>query len=228
MFSSLEADEIDEVLKRSKELSFEENEVIFQQGDSSGVLYIVLSGGVQISTMVMEDLEKPLVALRTGDLFGEISLIDQNPREAKAIAFEATKALALDGPGFDDLIKDSPKLGVKILKLLTQTVVNRIRLTTDLYKSNIQWGLEVSGALELDWHRLITDELDVRLQLRSGNELQGKFLKVDSNKVGIDLFLKTDDDKIKIIPYHSIELISFNRVDPMSLKAVKELPDGLH
>lgn len=219
IFSGLDQDELAKVADLAKEITFKEGEVVFQEGDPSGTLYIILEGSIQISTKVMEDLDKPLVTLGEGKLFGEVSLIDQNPREARAKAISDTKMLSLSTEDFNQLRKQSPELGIKILDVLTRTVVGRIRLTMEQFRRNIQWGLEVSGALELNWHRLITDEVQVQLELVGGRIAKGTFLKVENSNVGYELFILGEDGKVSIIPYHAVLSIGFDRLDVMATKA---------
>lgn len=218
IFQDLSEEEINLIADSSEERSFKSGEVIFSEGDPSGTLFVILSGVVQISTMVMEDLEKPLVTLRDGSVFGEVSLIDQNPREVRATSMEDTKVLALESEAFDKILNEKPNLGSKILRVLTKTVVNRIRMFTDQYRRNVQWGLEVSGALKLNWHRLITDEVEVSLELVNGKVVEGRFLKVDEGSGGYDLFIKDSADKVSILPYHAVTRISFNRLDVMAAR----------
>jgi len=216
IFSALTDSEVDQILKSSKEVKYEEGETIFTEGDESGMLYLILEGAVQISTLVMEDLEKPLVTLRDGKVFGEVSLVDKAPRESRAKAVENSILLALEANDFEKLVEETPSLGVKILSVLTRTVVDRIRLTTEQYRSNVRWGLDVSGALKLNWQRLITDEVRVSLELVNGSRVEGSFLKVDENKTGYELFLKSDKGSISIVPYHAVMSISFERFDVIS------------
>lgn len=219
VFSILEKDELEVIAQRTKEMSFKKDEVIFREGDASGILFVVTSGAIQISTSVLEDLEKPLVVLREGAVFGEVSLIDRNPREVKATAIEDTVALGLDAGDFDRILKDQPLLGAKILKVIAQTVVHRVRLTTDQYRRNVQWGLSVSGALKLNWHRLITDEVILRLELLDGSAQEGTLLKVEESRAGYELFMQTAQRQVFIFPYHAVKSISFQRLDVMAAKA---------
>lgn len=218
LFKSLSESELKEILQRAEEVSCEPGEQIFQEGDSGGTMFIVLSGAVEISTTVMEDLQKPLVTLRDGACLGEVSIVDRNPRESKAVAKEKSLLLKIDAKSFDDLTKNFPAISNQMLSVITKTVVHRIRLTTELYRDNVRWGLKVSGALELNWQSLITDEVKVQIDLVSGAAQEGQLLKVEKSEVGYEIFLLDSKNKVSIIPYHAVQQISFHRMDVMSHK----------
>jgi hypothetical protein len=119
----------------------------------------------------------------------------------------------MNAAGFESLVKEHPTVGVKILQIITRSVVDRIRFVTDQYRRNIQWGMSVSGTLKLSWQSLITDEVDIRLSLVNSSQVHGKFLKVEETKSGYDLFVETKDDKVHIVPYHAVLSTSFHRHD---------------
>src|ERR1043165_8804342 len=61
-------------------------QVIFKEGDAGDGMYMVRSGGVQISALVGQGERKPLARLKPGDYFGEMAVIDNEPRSASATA----------------------------------------------------------------------------------------------------------------------------------------------
>ncbi|MDB5039019.1 MAG: cyclic nucleotide-binding protein [Bacteriovoracaceae bacterium] len=222
LFSTLTSPEIDLVLGSSKPVTYQEKEIIFSEGDAGGALFILLEGAVTISTTVQEDIEKPLATLKPGSVFGEVSLIDQNPREVKATAIGKSLLLILEAESFEKLLQNQPALGTKILKIITRTVVDRIRLTTDQYRRNVKWGLGVSGALDMNWTQLVTDEIDLSLTLSNGTNLSGSFMKVEKNETSYEFYLRDKKNKILIIPYHAVLSISFNRDTAGRFKGSKE------
>jgi len=213
IFAGLSEPEIDLVASCGKQLEFQEKDIIFQEGDQGRALFVVLEGAIQISTVVLEDLEKPIVTLSKGGVFGEVSLIDQNPREVRATAMTASTLLQINAEDFENVLNAHPQLGSKIYKILTRSVVHRIRATVDQYRRNIQWGLSVSGALKLNWQRLITDEVELTADLSNGKQIQGTFLKVEESSGGLELFIQTPAGKVLIVPYHAIVSLMFNRED---------------
>jgi CRP/FNR family transcriptional regulator, cyclic AMP receptor protein len=98
--------------------SYDAGEKIFLQDDAGGRMYLVRSGRVQILTSgtVLENVGP-------GGLFGEMSLVDDAPRSAAAIALEPTEVAIIDRPMFLALIQQQPECALQVMALLA----NRIR-----------------------------------------------------------------------------------------------------
>jgi CRP/FNR family transcriptional regulator, cyclic AMP receptor protein len=84
-------------------------EMLFRQGDKvppgQGAFYGLSTGSIKVSTLREDGKEAILVVLEAGNWFGEISLIDQQPRTHDATALGAAEVLALPRAAFDALMK---------------------------------------------------------------------------------------------------------------------------
>ena len=84
-------------------------EMLFRQGDKvppgKGAFYGLVAGSFKISSLREDGKEAILVVLEAGNWFGEISLIDQQPRTHDATAVGEAEVLALPRAAFDDLMK---------------------------------------------------------------------------------------------------------------------------
>jgi CRP/FNR family transcriptional regulator, cyclic AMP receptor protein len=106
------------------------SESIFEEGEHSAYLAILLSGEVNIVKFLGESLEKHVVTLRAGSHFGDMSFLDGEPRSASAEARTAASLAILTPAGLDRVIAAKPALGINILRYLTKTISNRLRRTT--------------------------------------------------------------------------------------------------
>jgi CRP/FNR family transcriptional regulator, cyclic AMP receptor protein len=83
--------------------------MLFRQGDKvppgKGAFYGLVSGSIKVSTLREDGKEAILVVLEAGNWFGEISLIDQQPRTHDATALGHAEVLALPRSTFDALMK---------------------------------------------------------------------------------------------------------------------------
>src|ERR1035438_5322626 len=77
---------------------------IFQFGDPGDKLFILLEGKVRISREVAGMGEEALAVLGAGEVFGELSLLDESPRSADARVHEPCRALVIRKEPFDDLL----------------------------------------------------------------------------------------------------------------------------
>ncbi len=102
---------------------YQPGEVIFREGDVGNEMFIIQSGRVKI-TKTIKGEETILVELGSGDFFGEMAVIDKDPRSANAVAVEPSRLIALDEEVFEMHMQTNPKIVKKILKNLTQRLRN--------------------------------------------------------------------------------------------------------
>jgi CRP/FNR family cyclic AMP-dependent transcriptional regulator len=106
-------------------------ETLFYQGDPGNAIYIVESGTVRIYVHAEDGQEVSVVLNGPGDLFGEMSLLDQLPRSATVVAMEDTVLWMMDGQDFHRHLHASHQLSLNLMLTLT----TRLRATTEAIKS---------------------------------------------------------------------------------------------
>lgn len=111
---------------------------IFQRGDPSGDMALLLSGRVRLAIGSAEGRELGIRHAVPGDLFGEIALLDGAPRTADAIAATPVEALALSRAGFLALMAEAPALAQAVIAYLCA----RLRETTDQLEGLALFRLE--------------------------------------------------------------------------------------
>lgn len=109
--------------------SFKKDEVIFKKGDIGDRLFIVKEGMVRIF-IVDRDNEETIAVMKQGDIFGELSLYDTQPRSAYASALISTTLLAISREKFDELKNKNPQIASKIFQIMLKIISKRLRLTT--------------------------------------------------------------------------------------------------
>jgi len=108
-FGGLPLGERRAILGAAELLRLRPGEMLFRQGDrvppGKGAFYGLAAGSFKISSLREDGKEAILVVLEAGNWFGEISLIDQQPRTHDATAVGEAEVLALPRAAFDDLMK---------------------------------------------------------------------------------------------------------------------------
>ncbi len=107
------------------------NEFIFSQGDPGLGMYVVEDGQVEITIAEPDGQSKTLIVLKPGDFFGELSLLDESPRSASAVAKVYSRIIGFFRPDLIDLLNRSPKSGTKILFKLGEVIGTRLRITNE-------------------------------------------------------------------------------------------------
>ena len=112
----------------SKERTYPGGAVIFAEGDPGREMYVVLEGRVRISKFIPGGGEEALAILERGDFFGEMALIDGQPRSADARAHGApVTVLALDEATIKEVLTVDPEASLEFLQLLCRLVAKRLR-----------------------------------------------------------------------------------------------------
>jgi CRP/FNR family transcriptional regulator, cyclic AMP receptor protein len=110
-FGSLPLSERLAVLSACEWLRLGRGELLFRQGDKvkpgAGALYCLVKGRLKVSNLREDGKEAILAVLEPGSWFGEIALIDHQPRPHDGTALGPTELLALPRPAFDALMKTS-------------------------------------------------------------------------------------------------------------------------
>jgi CRP-like cAMP-binding protein len=128
LFSELDPDELNELLRAVQPVNFDTNRRVFSAGDPGDSAFVIESGRVDIT---LDDADGPLVvaSLGAGELFGEIALLDGGVRSATVTTAAPTKLLRIDKEEFDFLRRNLRPAGYKIVRAITATVSKRIRLS---------------------------------------------------------------------------------------------------
>ncbi|WP_018525451.1 cyclic nucleotide-binding domain-containing protein [Alkalispirochaeta alkalica] len=100
---------------------YKKNTMIFSEMMPGGELYIIQKGSVKI-TKIVNDNEVLLAVLKQGDIFGEMSLIENKPRSASAIAFEDTQLLAVNRENFARMVSSQPQIITRLTQLLAERI----------------------------------------------------------------------------------------------------------
>jgi CRP/FNR family cyclic AMP-dependent transcriptional regulator len=104
-----------------KERSFEANDRIVKKGDKGTGFYLILNGLVEVKSG-----SNTLAKLGAGQFFGEMSLLDGEPRSADVVALEPTRCLVLNPQELNQIVESNPKIATAMLRELTR----RLRATT--------------------------------------------------------------------------------------------------
>jgi CRP-like cAMP-binding protein/HEAT repeat protein len=120
-FESMTIEQLRILASVSAEHTFDEDEVIFGEGDAGDALYIVVSGRVGIErTGRRKGAVVRLATLSNRQYFGEMSIFDEEPRSASAIALEPTLLLGLHRAPLLALARENPDLTLELLRVLSR------------------------------------------------------------------------------------------------------------
>jgi CRP/FNR family cyclic AMP-dependent transcriptional regulator len=165
LFASLKPDRLTELAGKLKPRSYRRGETIFHQDDPAAAMHIIRTGQVKITTTSAEGEEIILAIIADGDFFGELSLLDEGPRSANAIAMEATQTLTLQHGDFLDIMSRHPEVVKSVMVCLANRLRHADRRTEDaifldlparlakrLLELANKRGIKIENGVEIDLH----------------------------------------------------------------------------
>ena len=114
-----------------RERRYSKGEVIFHQGDVGTALFMIRKGEVAIRLSSSEGREVILALLGRGDAFGELALLDGEPRSTDAVAREETQLLSLHQEDFRRFLSERPQVAMGLLAVLSRMVRRVTQLVHD-------------------------------------------------------------------------------------------------
>ena len=112
---------------------FHEGDFVFRQGDKGDTLFFVVKGSVEISINLEGEIRnKRLETISRGTVFGEMALLDGNPRSANAQARENLICYCLNRNGYDAIKADFPHIAISLLSGVGRLISNRLRMTNEM------------------------------------------------------------------------------------------------
>ena len=125
LFQGLDADDIEGIADRTIEVDYAAGGVIVREGEIGTGFFVVVSGAVH----VVRDGET-VSTLGRGEFFGELSVLDQRPRNAQVVAAESTSCLALASWDLEAVITEQPRVALAMLRVLA----GRLRDVSDAHR----------------------------------------------------------------------------------------------
>jgi CRP/FNR family transcriptional regulator, cyclic AMP receptor protein len=115
----------------SRERKLRPDEVLFREGDPGDAMYVVLDGRIRISKRIPGAGEEALAFMERGDWFGEMALIDNQPRSAEATAHGGAVVLAIPRDVVSGLLDIRKVSSLRLLRILCTLVAKRLREIDD-------------------------------------------------------------------------------------------------
>jgi CRP/FNR family transcriptional regulator, cyclic AMP receptor protein len=130
-----------------QDVSFKAGDTIIAEGDEGDTAFFIVSGTVEV-IVGRGGNARTVGMLQTGEVFGEMCLIEPGPRSATAIAATDAECLAVSYEEFVAAIEENPTRAVAFMK----TLVRRLRLMNELIEQANPSRAGFRG-LFLDWQK---------------------------------------------------------------------------
>jgi CRP/FNR family transcriptional regulator, cyclic AMP receptor protein len=118
IFRDLEPEALDQLCRYAKHMVLKRGATLFAKDDPGNSLYAVISGTVKLSVSSPDGRNAILNLVGPGEVFGEMSVLDGQPRSADATANTNCEIFVIDRRDFLPFVRSQPTLAMKFIELL--------------------------------------------------------------------------------------------------------------
>lgn len=147
MFKNLSGEDLGRLELGGTTLEPRDGATIFAQGDPADSVFVIIGGDGHVHIGAMDRHSKALMVevFRTGEIFGEIGVIDGGSRSASAVAYGRPRLVKIRGAAFLNVLASSPVLGDTLCRMMAR----RLRRTFELFQDATFETLEVRLARQV-------------------------------------------------------------------------------
>ncbi len=118
LFSDMSSEEMESLAQKTRMESVSKKTPIFFPGDPSQQVYLLKEGRVKISRISEEGREVTIALLEPGEIFGELEVLGDAPRDTLAEALDDSKVCVVGKDLFLDMVSQKPQFSFRLTKLI--------------------------------------------------------------------------------------------------------------
>ncbi len=145
LFESLDDESARKLCRLLESIDCKAKAPLFRAGDEGNAMYLIERGKVRITVRGTDGRDMTLTELSRGDFFGEMALLDGQPRSADAVVAQDARLAVLSREHFLAFVRSSPDVALELLTALT----NRLRNTDELLRRSATRNVNVEEAARL-------------------------------------------------------------------------------
>ena len=137
LFSALDDAAAHDLRQSMVSLKLNKGQVLFKEGQEGDRLYVVVHGKIKLGTQSNDGRENLLSILGPGEMFGELSLFDPEPRTSTATAVTDVRLVSLAHDAVIGLITSNPQTSLELLRRLAQRLRKSNEILADLVFADV-------------------------------------------------------------------------------------------
>ena len=122
LFSGLPKEALVEIEQHGSVKSYKKNVIVINQDDETYSLYVILKGSVKVFVSGEDGREAVLNHQEAGDYFGDLALIDKQPRVASVMTTEPSKFMIISREDFLKCLSKNPEIAINLIKPMTSRI----------------------------------------------------------------------------------------------------------
>ena len=114
LFKGIPGEELSHIAQITDEEEHRSKQLIFNEGDQGDAMYLIVDGNVKVHSG-----EQVFAELGTRQCFGEMSILDSEPRSASITSLSELTLLKIQREDFAEILAEKPEISLGIIKVLT-------------------------------------------------------------------------------------------------------------
>ena len=115
LFRALPSEELAQIAEIAEEVPYGAGDPVFTEGDIGDALYLVVEGAVKVHRG-----DKQLAKLSVRDVFGEMAVLDSEPRSASVTVIDEAVLLKIGRDDFREILAERPEIALGVIKVLSR------------------------------------------------------------------------------------------------------------
>jgi CRP-like cAMP-binding protein len=115
LFRALPGEELAQIAEIAEEQPFAAGDQVFSEGEPGDALYLVVEGAVKV-----HQGDRQVAQLGPSDVFGEMAVLDSEPRTATVTTLKDAVLLKIARDDFRDVLQERPDIGMGVIKVLSR------------------------------------------------------------------------------------------------------------
>ena len=213
LFDGLAKDDLVHLSKLAKTRVYKPRETIVTKGDPANEFFVLLRGRAKVTAQDSEGADTAINVMGPGEVFGEIGVLDGQPRSATVTTLEECEMALVDKRAFHALLAASPPVAIKLLAVLA----GRIRELTIRVEDRAFLDVPARLAKQLIWlagNHGADSGARVRIDLKLSQQELGDFIGATRESVNKNLrdwsrsgVIKHERDYIEILDMEALRSI---------------------
>jgi len=194
--------------------AYKARETIVMQGAPANEFFVLLRGRAKVTAQGSEGADTAINVMGPGEVFGEIGILDGQPRSASVTTLEECDMAVVDKRAFHSLLAASPSVAIKLLEVLA----GRIRELTIRVEDRAFLDVSARLAKQLLWlagNHGTESGASVRIELKLSQQELGDFIGATRESVNKNLrdwsrsgFIRHERDYLEILDLDALRAIA--------------------
>ena len=217
LFNGLAQDDLVHLSQLARTRVYKARETIVSKGDPAVEFYVLLRGRAKVTAQGKEGADTAINVMGPGEVFGEVGILDGQPRSATVTTLEECEMAVVDKRAFDGLLAASPGVAIRLLALLA----GRVRELTLRIEDRAFLHVPARLAKQLLWlarNHGAESGSGIRIELKLSQQEFGEFIGATRESVNKYLrdwtrngLIKHEREHLDILDLEALRAIAENR-----------------